>query len=250
MTKMMFQEVIVPILSYDMKDGKPVNERLRGTASFINSKGFFITAAHVILEEKTMGLLVKDNTNPENCIHIKIQEYESAPDGIDIAIGKTGYPTKSGFMVDSNLDLNHPTTVYTAGYPEEIVHIQEDGIKHIHLRNIKGYLQRIIPAKHLPTIINNPKSYELDFLVPHCMSGSPLMIVKEKNILIGICTGTSYTEYAGSEMVEIEENGKKYKEKTVKTIEYGMAIALDILQDWKPDLLEGKTLYEAIEAND
>jgi len=95
---LLLQDFIVPLVAYGVKDGKAYLVKSFGTAFFIGTKGTFLTAKHVI--EQALSYVSRGNAEgwaisgkfplgtSDDAI-FPIQGYEYAPNGLDVAVGRT-----------------------------------------------------------------------------------------------------------------------------------------------------------------
>jgi hypothetical protein len=161
--------------------------------------------------------------------------YEFAAPPFDVAIARVERLTMSCFLLTDSSTVWLWQDVYAAGYAESAIS-RDHLMVRPDIRGLKGYVVRKLPAGSILTQ-PHPEAFELDFAVPHCMSGSPLVLRYmqseprpdgEPFRLIGICVG--------NQMVEIGEMRE----------EYGVAHDLWSMRDWRPELLDGGSLAEAI----
>jgi hypothetical protein len=255
---MILQDYVVPVFRFSIRDDSYWPEEFCGTAFFINSKGAFITAAHVIkyakkLEEEKggiIGLVMRPPNNPEARAVGHIMEFSFADPPYDIAVGWVKHLSMSCFLLLDSKIIRIWDDVRTMGYPEDTVTKEIDGRLRPDSQGHKGYVLRKLPKGHILKD-PHPACFEVSFPIPKGMSGAPLVCpdekINEKTYfpLIGVCVGNHQSHLVDFEMEEITENGKVYKEKRERVIEYGLVHDLWPLRDWKPECLNGITLFEA-----
>lgn len=135
--------------------------------------------------------------------------------------------------------------VATYGYPLNALSHDPEELLSLNLRCHKGYIQRLLRSGET-YLGNNPASFELSFMLSRGLSGAPLFIHQQpKDIVIGVCVGSVKSETVEHEFLEVDDAGKSYSEKKVSVEQYGLAHDLLPLYQWKPKLLEGKTLIES-----
>ncbi len=250
---MFLQSFIAPIvLFYERQDGAHIDEAI-GTSFFINLRGTFLTCRHVAIaaqaKAKTkkceFGLVVKadDGTSKKSEI-ARIRELEDAPAPYDVCIGRTDYNLSSRFLALSNKSIDVWQEIATGGYPLSAIS-GNPVAKQINMRVHKGIVQRILQPDSGP-VGQHPKGYELSFLVGTGISGSPLFLADSTDILpvIGICVGSSRSEEI-DEVSEVKEGNTVFRETKLRITEHGIAHDLVSLHDWKPKMLQGKTLIQA-----
>ena len=131
--------------------------------------------------------------------------------------------------------------VYTVGYAESAVSRDGESVRP-DVRGLKGYMVRKVPpGEHLANLGRHPAALEVSFSVPHCMSGSPLVLRYGPDVeppqgaplqLLGVCIGTASVQVG---------DGVEH---------YGVVHDLISLKDWKPDSFAGETLGEVIRLED
>ncbi len=211
---------------------------------FINAQGIFLTARHVAkaISGQTAGLCVKHNTTLQNRM-APIVNIEHAPANIDVAIGKIEFETHHWFELGAIKPV-HWLNVATLGYPESALNVSPAGY-YINLRAHKGYIQRVVSPNELTHLGKHKTLIELNFAVPRGLSGAPLFTENgAKKVLLGICIGSFSSELIDYEYIERFEDQSTHTERNLKVEQYG--IAQDILEilDWKPNLLNGKSIKE------
>ena len=136
------------------------------------------------------------------------------------------------------------------GYPETALNITAEHFN-IHLRTQKGYIQRLVNAGELQTLGSHPDCFELSFPITSGMSGSPLFTSdNNKQQLIGVCVGSHSAEVVDYVSSEINDDGEVFKERHLKVEQIGIAEDINPLLTWKPDMLDGMSLGEAITRDD
>lgn len=242
------ENYVVPIVEATTTPPIVQLSKLFGTAFFIEKSGLFLAARHVL--EKVyanpkkgteIGLNVKHPTSGKNA-YSPIVAHEFAPMPLDIAIGKSKYPAQSWFNTkepDSYIWLD----VATLGYPETALNVTDENFN-IHLRALKGYVQRKIKANELPSHRPHPECFELSFAVPNGMSGTPLFSPKNGQELIGVCVGSVDSEITVFSQTGIEDGAIHYKEKVTRIEQYGIAHSIFPLMNWRPKLLNGKAISD------
>jgi hypothetical protein len=201
-----------------------------------------------LVNAKAKGLSVgvvgkaMSGTSPAS-VACAVKEYEFAPDPYDVAIGITEYRTPT-YLTLKEISVHEWTEVATLGYPLDAVSgaVAELNLNH---RCLRGYIQRPLRPGDLH-IGKHPDAFETSFLVGRGISGSPLFVHREpKDIVIGVCVGSSRSEIVEDEFTEIQNNGARYTEKKLKIEQFGVAHDIRHLLKWQPALLKGKTLGES-----
>lgn len=243
------QDFIVPICRARVSANLAVLERLEGTAFFMNDGGIFLTAKHVLEVAEgsgtIRGLNVKGEDRTSN-FFAKLIDVEFAPEPFDVAIGKVNYRSRSWFSPYRG-EVTGWSEVATLGYPESALNIEPNKFN-IHLRFLKGYVQRLIESDELPSHKPHPPCFELSFPIPNGLSGAPLFLARgmDRQELIGIFVKSFDSEVVIDAITEIEENGAQFKEKRSRVEQYGIAHSLLALLEWRPALLQGKNLSDVI----
>lgn len=259
------EEYIVPVVRSTERDGQIYVERVHGTAFFINSRGVFITAAHVLrnatadMEENggAIGLVMLRPGDTTHHYEGEILRFTFAPTPYDVAVGVVDQPSKACFELVPTGKIWIWQDVHTIGYPETAVALDAGKI---HVRGHKGYVVRKL-GQGSTLIHEHPEAFEVNFSIPKGMSGSPLVLRHDSNLvlgdednqeaappflLIGVCTGNQPAELVDFVYETVEEDGSRFKEKKIRIEEYGIAHDLWSLRQWAPDCLGGQTLGAAI----
>lgn len=251
----LLQEFVIPICQVKLIAGGVNIEKLFGTAFFINANGVFLTAKHVIENAAAAtngydiryGLITKSDTQFGKSVFVWIQEFEFAPHPFDVAIGIANPHSKCFFSIPTQEKIEGWQDVATFGYPETAINIDVEKFN-IHLRHLKGYIQRPIPADELPVGRPHPDSFELSFPITNGLSGSPLFIPKGSVIqeIVGVCVKSFESEIVIDSVTDIDESGKVLTEKRAKVEQYGIAESIFPLLDWTPKLLGGKSIRQTM----
>ncbi len=239
------QYYIAPVVRLDEQGDTIIFRRLLGTAFFINSGGAFLTAGHVIRDaiadaEKHGGSVALSACKPGDRRYAyvgHIQDVSFAEEPYDIAVGYIAEALQSCFILGEGLKVWMWEDVYAVGYAESAVSRDGENVRP-DVRGLKGYVVRKVPpGEHLANLGRHPAAFEVSFSIPHCMSGSPLVLRYGPGVeppegaplpLLGVCVGTASVEVG---------DGLEH---------YGVVHDLIPLKDWKPDCLAGETLAEAI----
>lgn len=239
------ENYIAPVVRLHEQADKIRFDRLHGTAFFVNSRGVFITAAHVIRNAVAdveshgggVAISVRKPADSQNAYVGHIRAVSFAEEPYDIAVGCIAEPSQSCFVLGEDMRVLLWDDVYTAGFAESAVSRDGDSVRP-DVRGLKGYMVRKVPpGEHLSLLGRHPAALEVSFSVPHCMSGSPLVLRYDPDVeppadaplqLLGVCVATASVKVG---------DGVEH---------YGVVHDLISLKDWKPDCLSGETLGEAI----
>ena len=254
----LLQDYVTPICSADMSAGKAELRRLLGTAFFINDNGLFLTARHVL--EGTVkasncrhlfGMIVKSQAEQATSQFAIIQKWEPAPEPYDIAIGKVNFGSRSWFSVPHDFMRNPWVDIATLGYPETALNTAEGNFM-IHVRALKGYVQRFVRKDEIELIRPHPDCYELSFPITTGMSGAPLFLEHsiDRQELIGVCVGSYSSEVTDYQSRRVCEDGKVSEERSVKLEQIGIAVAIFPLLNWKPKMLRNLSLGDLVLPHD
>lgn len=230
-------------------NGRPQIRNMHGTAFLLGRSGVFLTARHVL----ESAFAQNPNEFPPSILaateegELKtdlICEYEVAPGGQDIAIGRSGYTCDSMYLLDTS---KHTVwqEVLSAGYPEDAFVRAGLNVK-TPLRAYKGIVQRLVKPGDLH-LAPETDGFELSFSPSPGMSGAPLCLPWWTGSLgvFGVCVGAFRSEQVEDEFVEVNKDGSRYSERRVRITQFGLAESLYPLLDWRPKLLGGASLKEA-----
>lgn len=250
----LLEDYVVPICSASISAGRAQLSRLLGTSFFVDDRGVFLTAKHVLKETSNdsdaecYGLVVKPKTSNESILR-PIVEWECGPSPYDVAIGMVDFPSRPWFSIDS-VDYAAPwKDIATLGYPESALNHTVDKFN-IHIRALKGYIQRFVAADEIDLIRPHPDCYELSFPITLGMSGAPLFSAEgNRQELIGICTGSYDAAVVAYLTKEISEGNLQFQEQHLKVEQIGIAQSILPLLEWSPSTLSGRCLGECFRSS-
>ncbi len=244
------EDYVVPVVEATLETSLARLSKLFGTAFFINNEGLFLTARHVLEKahasrgrESEIGLNIRHPVSGKNA-YSPIVAYEFAPAPFDIAIGRSKYSAQSWFKTQEPENYVW-LDVATLGYPETALNVTDQNFN-IHLRALKGYVQRKIKTDELPSHRPHPECFELNFAVPNGMSGAPLFSPQNAQTLIGVCVGSVDSEITVFSQTSVEEGNAHFKERVTRIEQYGIAHSVFPLMDWSPSILSGKKISDIL----
>lgn len=246
---MFLQSYIVPVCIFEQNGGQALIVRLAGSAFFIDDKGTFLTATHVLDDARAaadaagheVGLVVKRDSGKSRASAItRVIAHDAMAEPWDISCGKTNYKCETALRVlsDSERTAFQPTwkEVATLGYPLDAVSGPPTALN-LNARGQRGHIQRELRPGDL--LHPNPDAFEVSFLLSRGMSGAPLFYhSRPRDVVIGVCTGSFRTETIEDTITEINESGQEYKEIRTKIEQFGIAQDLRQALGWKPSFLE------------
>jgi trypsin-like peptidase len=251
----LLEDSIVPVVRVGHHNGGKLIERFHGTAFFIDTKGTFVTASHVLANADadagahggTIALVCRDPTRPELRFAKTIVARSFATQPNDVAVGKVNWTTKAAFeLVPPDAKLWVWQEVWTAGYPES-ARVMIGDLHRFEPRGYYGYILRRLPRGKL-LVVEHPDAFELSFPVVAGMSGAPLFlrnINSDLFVLVGVCRGSHPSEIVDYVSETVIEEGKTLQEKRIKVEEYGIADDIRPLADWHPVCMDGVKLGDA-----
>lgn len=250
-------EHIVPIVRVASEGSDDRVDRLHGTAFFVNGQGTFLTAGHVLRDafadaEECGGkivLLVRAEKRLWFYEGHEILRWEDAPNHADVAIGSTGQPSRAAF--EAGHRPRGPwmwTEVWTAGFPDSATMTLRGGPEYPP-RGYHGYITRGIPEGDWlgPPLAPHSELLELSFPIAPGMSGAPLFArtAGEESLgLLGVCRGSLASERYVDQWEEPDKNSTISR--VVRVEHHGLAENIWPLFKWKPELLGGRPLIDAI----
>lgn len=255
---MYLQSHVVPVCSYVRQSTmRSTIKALHGSAFFIDERGTFLTARHVVegaieraeADSSAWGLCQKydQGKSPLN-VMCKVLRFEFAPAPFDIAVGQSSYPSTTILTLSRHADAHEWSDVVTMGYPLTIVEWDSTRWDKLPLRCHKGYIQRVIPTGEMKLGDAAP-GFELSFQISKGTSGAPVFISRHpKDVVVGVCVGSVRRELVEYEHVEVIAPGKELQERRLKIDEYGLAHDLRPLLDWKPAMFNGRSLLDVATA--
>jgi hypothetical protein len=247
------------------ENGDCIDFKLFGTAFLIGTENFALTASHVIQNilaakqnnEHIVGIF-KDSQNRKYTCCIDEQDsiptYERHPDQ-DITILK--------LTIDSNIKIRPPFIIekdfkvqaadyYSVGYPEHLIFDNDlrpkrpDGTSIPDELNVltKGYVRRIVKYQ-LPKLMGN-NFLELSEIGTSGYSGAPIVSIyatmlqfsKDNKLQKEVMCHRLLGIYLGEAETELDSEARK--------IYRGYALNVEVFADWKPKILDGKNISEAM----
>jgi len=244
-----FTDYAFPICEIKLKEGgssrKPTH--FHGTGFFIGTEGYFLSAKHVINNQDlnrctstvSYGIVLEKNDNdrrPRFAKDIKqLEEHEK----YDIVLGKVDHSPPPLFNSIEN--TGGWSDVLCFGFPETKSRKNEN-IYTLRPQFLKGYVISQLQEEDLPNL-SIPPAYELSFPIPKGISGGPVFIEGCKT-LIGIALISHDSVLSRYQDTEFISDSEKYKEKVVTMTQFGIAANLYEIRDWKPTMLEGRSLID------
>lgn len=256
------QDFIAPYVRLDDPDGRSTVGTVHGTAFFINQRGAFLTARHVVqncqADIDTNGgiaaLVMRDDSRPELRFSGRVENLEFADMPYDIAVGIVHRASKGYFVFGEGAKAWMWEDVYTAGYPSSATRV-EPGYITIDARGHKGHILRRVRAGHV-LMHPHPDVIEVSFAITRGMSGGPLVMRNAVDtegkplpyfVLLGVCVSNEPSRVVDFSYTEVLDGNKEFRETTERIEEYGIAHDLRPLADWRPSYLAGLSLKEAVQ---
>lgn len=205
---------------------------LKGTGFFIGSRGFALTAAHVIeqlYEEKKSERVSSLFTSGNQSWVYDIVSYETHPSE-DVGLIKINGKWRSIMQIDDSPQYGS-AEYHCWGYPrhvaEEITKIIEGSLIGPELVFVQGYIRRRISRELTMRIFRGKQYYEVSETIGGGASGAPIIL---KNAIAGRQKWGCCGVYIG--------------EKEGEGVNVGYAVRAEAFSDWKPKILEGLSIME------
>jgi Trypsin-like peptidase domain len=245
------QSYVVSVCLVECRGSEVSLKKHIGTAFFFSKAGYFMTAGHVVSDAFSeaassslrVGLIVKaDNgSSAEPVVFLlDLSDVERAPSPYDITVGHVSYYPDTPLRISST-SLSMWQEVATMGYPASSTVPEVDGLW-VNLRGHKGYIQR----QTLPRDIHagdHPNGIELSFLLSPGMSGCPIFTTADE-IVVGVGVSSIQSEMLDSQVLEVIDDTKTYRERTIKLEQFGFAHDIAGLLQWRAEIFDGQTLEE------
>ena len=246
-----FTDYSFPICEFklDEVDSSRKTTHFHGTGFFIGTEGYFLSAKHVINSQDfnrssatiSYGIVLERDDNDRRQRFAKDIRQLEEHTKYDIVIGKVDH--SPSLLFNSIENAYGWSDVLCFGFPETK---KKDYANKYTLRPqfLKGHIVAQLKEEDLPDL-NIPPSYELSFPIPKGVSGGPVFIAGQK-VLLGVALMSHDSVLSRYEDTEIINDTEKYVEKVVTVTQFGIAANLFEIRDWKPDILEGRSLLELI----
>jgi hypothetical protein len=188
---------------------------------FFLEDGRIATCAHVVNlvqpDENLYGMDMKTGTYSE--VH-DIKQHAK----YDFATGEFGTDRTVYFYKLEPKKFRIRQDVHTFGWT---VHDKVDGTKQLDARFFKGYIVR---TSDKPLRDDTRSTMEISFAAHSGFSGAPLLC-PETGLLVGMLVANSESRIELHSMVEVNDDGKEYKETANRIVELGIAHSnLDIIE--------------------
>lgn len=247
-----FGEFVFPICRISSENGADAItlEHFQGTGFTIGTEGYFLSAHHVISKgdlehcpEKRhiVGALKTSQGGTREWRAFVIRDVEQCP-GRDLAIGKIEY-IPPPFFSSKNNDAYGWEDTHVFGYPDSRTRDINTGSWDFSPMFLKGYITRRLEPAHAALSSWLP-GYELSFPIPLGVSGSPVFRIGPEHALLGVALGSIESSISVYEHTEVIDEQTKYSEKVRKVEQFGAAIRLVDLHDWRPSIAGGRRFGE------
>lgn len=195
-------------------DGEP--QHLRGNAFPVTADGGLLTCRHVISVDEGTPLAVLDREQGQ----LKPVGTATVPDDptLDLAFltEVLGRESKQ-FPLLSPGDLYVGHDVYTYGFysPSGRIENIADGY-------FKGNVVSFRTERHVTATLSYP--------VIEGLSGSPVLMYHNGTKLVGVCFGSESQRVLASEIVELKEGEREYRETVNRIVEFGLAYRSEVVE--------------------
>lgn len=201
---------------------------------FSVAENIFFTAGHVVQEIQAQELTVSIGINVENTIrHFPVTDVEVLPE-IDLAILKTETSLKAAKQFRWNLKkLGMLQEVSAVGFPFAVDFSESKA----YVRSFRGY---IVSEHDWERLLTKPRVYEISFLAPAGLSGSPLLLMDIPPSVCGYIIGNSKIEIPVLRDIErISEDKSKIIVERYEMSTFGISITIESIMDIKSQILGG-----------
>lgn len=206
------RKFLFPIVALG-SDGQP--QHLRGNAFPVTADGGLLTCRHVISVEDGTPLAVLDR---ERGVLRPIAATAVSDDAtLDLAFlpGVLGRESKQlPLLSPGDLYVGHD--VYTYGFysPSGRIENMADGF-------FKGNVVSFRTERHVTATLSYP--------VIEGLSGSPVLMYHNGTKLVGVCFGSESQRVLASEVVELNEGEREYRETVNRIVEFGLAYRSEVV---------------------
>jgi len=199
-----------------------------GTAFIFRYPHFLLTAAHVPGASAPEELYVDLPGSRARGAHFPIRAIHRHPTA-DLAVLEIEPPNERDItwaINDLFDDAAYGVEVTTFGFPQE----WSGGASVPMPRLFKGYVQRFF--EHESHLGYRYLAAELSFSCPGGLSGALVINTTHQGRLYGLITENRKTTTELESVIEVDENGNKFKESFHNIINYGLALWLPEYKDW------------------
>jgi hypothetical protein len=211
-----------------------------GTAFIFRYPHFLLTAAHVPGTSAPKELYVELPRSRARGVHFPIRAIHRHPMA-DLAVLEIEPPNERDItwaINDLFDDAGYGVEVTTFGFPQE----WSEGTCAPMPRLFKGYVQRFL--EHESHLGFRYLAAELSFSCPGGLSGALVINSALHGRLYGLITENRKTTTELDSVLEVDENGNKFKESFHNIINYGVALWLPAHKDWLQTIVPRPTSEE------
>ena len=233
---------VISIADLETTGGVAKIASTHGTAFLIGSRGYALTARHVVAG-KSKPLVALTMAEAGGWTWVSIVASEPHPSE-DVAIIKLAPGScKSGFQVSSSVEMaSFKYQIY--GYPGDATRLETAKGEFPDLVYTEGYIRRRYSASLYPSSGPSPPAgapriagnsfFELSEIAGTGTSGGPVFDRGDPMAVIGIYSAEKHTP-------RVISSGDK---PVTQLISVSYAVRDDAFRDWKPAMLGGKTVFE------
>lgn len=240
------RDYVFPIFEVDVTGHEMAARTFRGTGFFVGMRGYALTAAHVVNDPPPSGPLAAILSDGGFWRGFGVSGIELHPkeDVALLSISPPGGPQQSwrSIVHARSSQENSSAPYFLWGYPADTVYeIVDESSGHADplpgLVYTEGHVRRRVSIDNLVGL-KGSQFFELSDAAGDGCSGGPLLLKNQPNTdtwpLIGLYVGERVLT-ADRKLTEVFPGAAKIR---------GYALRLDAILDWRPGLLEGRSLLE------
>ncbi len=244
------RDYVFPIFEAEAHGHSRNVKAFRGTGFFIGSRGYALTAAHVVTDPPPDLPLSAVLTNGGQWLGFDVSGHELHPkeDVAILRISPPGGPQQAWRSILQADPTQHQSSAhyFMWGFPEDTVFELVDeasGTAHPlpELVYTEGHVRRRVANDTLPNL-RGSQFFELSEAAGDGCSGGPLLLNTPRPRtgpwhLIGV--------YLGERVMSADKQLRQVFPAAAKI--RGYAVRLDVMLDWRPEILAGRTLLDELQ---
>ncbi len=212
-------------LLLNKKTGKPL-----GTCFAFRQPTHFLTAAHCVgnLRAEDIAIACKASLE-EVCLIQRIEKHPRADLAL-LVLSSAKEGIEPFWDCVGNFMLGEEFFAY--GFPADDIGVEAGNIVE---RLFKGYFQRFFRYKSF--LGYEYLAGELNISCPAGLSGGPMFRPGAFPMLTGLVVENIESATILDSVIEIQDNGTRYKEEQKKVINYGICVMLDPIKEWLDSMI-------------
>lgn len=201
-------------------------DKFLGAGFWIGKRGHFLTCKHVLaqIEPKQVAAIARLPFS-ESTQYLRIVEIVSSG-RFDVAVGRAFVKSDVSVLPTYSGPIGLGLEVQAFGFADAG---KEPGQYFLDLRLLRGHVTRLCQDS---LGLDTPSVMEVSFGSPGGFSGTPLLV---DSAVVGMLHNNLETKIGHHSILDVTQNGNRYKEDAYRVYEYGVAHMMHELSDFIED---------------